>query len=158
MNRPVILREHRNGEGKNCKTPNEYHLYNGCYFTGPVRKRSPNIFLNLLIPNTHTMGYIFADTTDLFDQVLPLNDDLLNISREFLTNSRVVSVLQKTVNSRTTKKVCLQNRLSNEVVLLTIVDFVPDERYVKSAMEGWYIYCADMIAPCAFYNDIKQRL
>lgn len=155
--KPVILREHLNGEGKKCRTPNEYHLYNGCYLAGPARKRNPSVFKDLVVPNNATMSYTFCETTDIHNQVTAKNDDW-NISSEFMANARVVSAIEKVENLNITRKICMQNRTTNEVVLITIVNFIPTEDYVLSKADGWYIYRADMIAPCLFWNDIKKRL
>ena len=80
------------------------------------------------------------------------------VDASFFTNASIIEAIEKPLERGIIIKVCFQDRVTDDIVLVTAHAFVPDTSHIPSAKDGWYILKCDMIAPGRFWNAIKARL
>jgi hypothetical protein len=52
-------------------------------------------------------------------------------------------------------KAALQNKTTNKVALITVINQKPIERSSPSQVEGWFVYRSRMVAPICFWDAFK---
>ena len=142
--------------------PEEYHIYgnNNFYRAGPVRLRSPDVIRALEVPTTSTAGFMFGIPAEAdMPLFIPHDGRLGSISTDFLTNTHIVEVAEKThIDGRRWMKVCLQHNETREVLFLTASNYLPEEASVPALAKGWYIFKSDIVAPGKFWANVKTLL
>ena len=140
--------------------PREFHLYKNSPHPGLARTRAPDTFRDLHVSLDTIEGFVSHTVTEDTRRIFTPRDGAKvgKVDASFFTNASIIEAIEKPLERGIIIKVCFQDRVTGDIVLVTAHAFVPDTSHIPSVKDGWYILKCDMIAPGRFWNAIKARL